>query len=121
MVAVRTTGLAFDSVIGYENTDGKLLPMVTEAYMRILAQLGNERFTVNKERTERFRSALFNAFKAPQTAQLSSGPCAWEPIEQRRARMREEGLRRKAEAQKAAGTSTSDGNSDSLELGLALE
>jgi tRNA wybutosine-synthesizing protein 3 len=95
MVAVRTTSLAFDSVIGYEDGDGKLIPMVTEAYMRVLVELCNERFRLNKERTEAFREALFASF-GPQQSQYS-GPCAWEPIEQRRARMKEDGIRRRAE------------------------
>ncbi|KAI4765737.1 hypothetical protein E4T51_01346 [Aureobasidium sp. EXF-12344] len=84
------------SVIGYEADDGKLIPMVNEAYMRILVELCNQKFQVNKERTEAFREALLTSFK-PQQVQ-SSGPCAWEPIEQRRARMKEDGLRRQAEA-----------------------
>lgn len=94
MVAVRTISLAFDSVIGYEGVDGKLIPMVTEAYMRVLVELCNERFHKNKERTEAFREALFESFK-PQQSQFS-GPSAWEPLEQRRARMKEDGIRRQA-------------------------
>lgn len=101
MVAIRNTELAFDSVIGYESDDGKLIPMVTEAYMRVLVGLCNVKFRVNKERTEAFREALFSSFR-PQQAQ-PSGPCAWEPIEQRRARMKENDLRKQVEidAQKA--------------------
>ena len=95
MVAIRTISLAFDSVIGYEDADGKLIPMVTEAYMRVLVELCNERFRKNKGRTEAFREALFESFK-PQQSQFS-GPSAWEPIEQRRARMKEDGIRRQAE------------------------
>jgi tRNA wybutosine-synthesizing protein 3 len=103
MVAVRTTSLSFDSVIGYEGADGKLIPMVTEAYMRVLVELCNERFRVNKERTEAFQEALFASFGPPQSQY--SGPSAWEPIEQRRARMKEDGIRRQAEtdAQKPVG------------------
>jgi tRNA wybutosine-synthesizing protein 3 len=95
MVAVRTTSLTFDSVIGYEGADGKLIPMVTEAYMRVLVELCNERFRKNKEKTEALREALFTSFGPPQSQY--SGPSAWEPIEQRRARMKEDGIRRQAE------------------------
>jgi len=63
MVAIRNTDLAFDSVIGYEADDGKLIPMVTEAYMRVLVELCNEKFRVNKQKTEAFRQALFTSFK----------------------------------------------------------
>lgn len=125
MVAVRTMGLAFDSVIGYEDSTDKLIPMVTESYMRILADIGNERFQVNKERTERFRSALFDAFRAPDSTEKQGDDGAWEPIEQRRARMREEGLRRKAEAQKAAKSAVvdaeGDNDDDALDMGMCLE
>ena len=95
MVAIRTTSLAFDSVIGYEGADGKLIPMVTEAYMRVLVELCNERFQTNKERTEAFRETLFESFK-PQQSQFS-GPSAFEPLEQRRVRMKEDCIRRQAE------------------------
>ncbi|KAI4715913.1 hypothetical protein E4T48_07894 [Aureobasidium sp. EXF-10727] len=103
VVAIRTASLAFDSIIGYEGADGKLIPMVTEAYMRVLVELCNEKFRINEQKTEAFREALFASFK-PQQVQ-SSGPCAWEPIEQRRARMKEDGIRRQAETdvQKAVG------------------
>lgn len=95
MVAIRNTDLAFDSVIGYEANDGKLIPMVTEAYMHVLVSLCNEKFRINKERTEAFREALVTSFKPQQIR--SSGPSAWEPIEQRRERIKENGLRQQAE------------------------
>lgn len=66
MVSIRNTALAFDSVIGYEADDGKLIPMVTEAYMRIMIEFCNEKFRVNKERTEAFREAIFTSFKPQQ-------------------------------------------------------
>jgi tRNA wybutosine-synthesizing protein 3 len=96
-VNIRTTNLAFDSVIGYEGVDGKLIPMVTEAYMRVLVELGNQKFIINKQQRERFRSAIANTFRPPVVQ--ASGPCAWEPIEQRRARMMEDGVRRRREAE----------------------
>lgn len=98
MTAIRTTGLAFDSVIGYEAPDGQLLPMVDEAYMDVLVQLANERFVVNQERTERFRQALNNQFNAPKLDDNSD----WEPADVRKARKRAEGLARQAAAR--AGT-----------------
>ncbi|CAC9889940.1 unnamed protein product [Aureobasidium pullulans] len=98
MVAIRTNDLVFDNIIGYEGPDGRLIPMVTEAYMRILIELGNQKFQANKARTQQFQNALLTSFGPPQ-AQYS-GPCAWEPIEQRRVRMREDDIRRKADAQR---------------------
>ena len=68
MVGVRSAGLAFDCVIGYESGDESgepdsgvarsIHPMVTEQYLRILIDIANQRFLMNSERTERFRQAL---------------------------------------------------------------
>lgn len=93
MVAVRTNGLAFDSIIGFESADGDIIPMVPETYLRTLVQIANQRFRTNKERTERFRSALLYR----DTRKPSGRSGDWEPAEARRARKREEGLRRRAE------------------------
>ncbi|CAD0111045.1 unnamed protein product, partial [Aureobasidium uvarum] len=92
---VRWVRCRFEPMVGYEGADGKLIPMVTEAYMRVLVELCNERFLTNKQKTEAFREALFARFK-PQQVQFT-GPSAWEPLEQRRARMKEDGIRRQAE------------------------
>ena len=93
MTAVRTTGLAFDSVVGYESADGHLVPMVEESYMRVLVQLANERFVVNKERTERFREALRMQFSPHKAGKHNDD---WEPTEVRKARLRAEGLARQS-------------------------
>ena len=68
MVAVRSSGLAFDCVVGYEDATTSadpdsgvarsIQPMVTEQYLRILIGIANQRFLTNSERTERFRQAL---------------------------------------------------------------
>ncbi|TKA69864.1 hypothetical protein B0A55_08921 [Friedmanniomyces simplex] len=82
MVAVRSSGLVFDCIIGYSSTsttlgrgepeisdastggDGeaprpqRIVPMVSEAYLRTLLGIANQRFTTNGERRERFRKAL---------------------------------------------------------------
>ncbi|KAL1311347.1 hypothetical protein AAFC00_001521 [Neodothiora populina] len=93
MAAIRTTGLAFDSVIGYEAADGQLMPMVDETYMDALVQLANERFIVNRERTERFRQGLETQF-----TQVQNQDSDWEPADVRKARKRAEGLARQAAA-----------------------
>ncbi|KAK4892716.1 hypothetical protein LTR27_008815 [Elasticomyces elasticus] len=75
MVAVRSSGLAFDCVIGYstpEHDDQKngdsegvtrprIVPMVSEAYLRTLLSIANQRFKTNEERRERFRGTLMKA------------------------------------------------------------
>ncbi|KAK5115118.1 hypothetical protein LTR62_001815 [Meristemomyces frigidus] len=65
IVAVRSSGLAFDCIIAYveENVESggaetTVKPMVTDEYLRILVGVANERFKTNAERTARFRKAL---------------------------------------------------------------
>jgi len=61
MVAVRSSGLAFDCIIGCQASDsdgGSIEPMVSETYLRTLIGIANQRFKVNAERRERFRQAL---------------------------------------------------------------
>ncbi|PCH00119.1 tRNA wybutosine-synthesizing protein [Penicillium occitanis (nom. inval.)] len=106
VVAVRSAGLALESVIGYcEDSNGDSEPLlrslVTEEYLRMLVALANERFEVNKERVERFRSRLLDLYKtapdaAPRTAHRKK-PSDWEDPQARKARKRQEGLKRQAE------------------------
>ncbi|KAL9092802.1 MAG: hypothetical protein Q9165_004220 [Trypethelium subeluteriae] len=58
MVAVRSTGLASDTVIGYQDHLGIPLSIVDESYLRALVSVANDCFLVNQERIERFRSAV---------------------------------------------------------------
>ncbi|KAK3673178.1 hypothetical protein LTR78_007018 [Recurvomyces mirabilis] len=68
MVGVRSSGLAFDCIIGFSDTvigggddsagDTIVKPMVTEDYLRTLITVANQRFKTNVERTGRFKKAL---------------------------------------------------------------
>ena len=68
MVAVRTSGLLLDSVIGYaqeratgnshSEDDYETISMVDEAYLQTLVDLANFRFGENERRRDRFRDAL---------------------------------------------------------------
>ena len=68
MVAVRTSGLLLDSVIGYcqDKAEGngtndaspEINSLVDEAYLRMLVRLSNDRFVENEERINRFKKAL---------------------------------------------------------------
>jgi len=62
MVAVRSSGLAYDCIVGYcpadSGEDAQIVPMVSEAYLRTLLAIANQRFKTNEERRERFRKAL---------------------------------------------------------------
>lgn len=95
MVAVRTAGLAFDSVVAYLDHSGQVVPMIEEGYLRTLLQVSLDRFQINTERKERFRQALLHAIQG--TGKASRGDKeGWEPADQRRERKRAEGLKRKA-------------------------
>ncbi len=108
MVAVRSAGLALESIIGVvhepplvtraarQEADGwpaeeTVEALVDERYLEMLVQLANERFVANTERIKRFEDALFGA---------KSKRDAWEDREMRQERKRREGLQRK-EALKA--------------------
>ena len=96
MVAVRSTGLATDAPIGYligEDGVGRTVALsVSDGYVRSLVEMANAKFHVNGERTRLFRRALLDQFG-------DSGRAAadWEPADVRKARKRDEGLRRQAE------------------------
>ncbi|KAF2083206.1 hypothetical protein K490DRAFT_70042 [Saccharata proteae CBS 121410] len=99
MVAVRSIGLTFDSVIGYQSEDGRILPVVDESYLRSLVDLANSRFVVNAERIERFRSDLNKQQLRSEMGvngmhpRSNSAKSDWEDPAIRRARKRAEGLK----------------------------
>jgi len=99
MVAVRTMGLSFDNIVGV--LDGKSAVdaspklLVDEDYLHMLVQLANEKFKVNADRTQRFRSLLAEKYVAKVDEE-------WEDADVRRARKRAEGLRRKAALEQEA-------------------
>ncbi|OTB04716.1 hypothetical protein M426DRAFT_150985 [Hypoxylon sp. CI-4A] len=93
IVAIRSMGLTFESLIGYQSggDDGKLHCTVTPAYLRTLVNIANERFSENSKRIERFRAALADS------ARPSSRKEGWEDAETRRERKKAEGLKRREE------------------------
>ncbi|KAK4155163.1 methyltransferase TYW3-domain-containing protein [Chaetomidium leptoderma] len=93
MVAVRSMGLSFESLIGAE-TDGHRRLIVSPQYLKTLVQLANERFVENEKRIARFSAALEAAFAPPK------GKENWEDAQARRERKRQEGLRRRDEVKK---------------------
>ncbi|KAM0439551.1 hypothetical protein ACHAPT_000642 [Fusarium lateritium] len=97
MVAIRTMGLAFESLIGHQ-VDGRHLRLVSPEYLRTLVNIANERFTENTKRIGRFRDAFRDAVSAPAPRRNPEGE-EWEDAAARRERKRAEGLRRKAELQ----------------------
>ncbi|KAL1970337.1 hypothetical protein VTN77DRAFT_5497 [Rasamsonia byssochlamydoides] len=125
IVAVRSSGLSLESIIGYceedPNNDGDdhdssdeppvFRSLVTEEYLQMLVALANERFVVNNERVERFRTRLLElcseSLSSPSqtttttTAPKHKGkkkPPDWEDAQARRERKRAEGLQMQKEA-----------------------
>ncbi|KAL1881509.1 hypothetical protein Plec18167_003105 [Paecilomyces lecythidis] len=109
IVAVRSAGLSLESIIGYcddsnSNDDGSpiIRSLVTEEYLKMLVGLANERFTVNTERVQRFRTKLLDlisvsAAQMGDDGQQKAGkgrtkPAGWEDEATRRERKRAEGL-----------------------------
>lgn len=115
MIAIRSSGLALESVVGlcrdidngveedkedeYESPD-MVESIVNEEYLEILLRLANERFKTNSERMNRFEDDLFHREAGPVSE--------WEDGEARKARKRAEGLRQQ-ELLRAEGAD-SDGN-----------
>lgn len=119
MVAVRTAGLAFQSVIGYvldvdgdddgnDDDDGaaeeeeeekrggeKIHSLVTPSHLRLLLDIANGRFHANKLRMQRLEDELF---KKDQKTQEEG---AWEESTVRQARKRAEGLQKRDEIRNA--------------------
>jgi tRNA wybutosine-synthesizing protein 3 len=95
MVAVRSTGYSFDSIIGYHNDQGRNVPLVDERYLKTLLAIANDRFRINTERIARFRNALTDAFQSPALRSGMSSKPDWEDADTRRQRKREEGLARR--------------------------
>lgn len=130
IVAVRSSGLFLESIIGYTycSDDGEdagsppstmIHSLVTEEYLHLLVSIANERFTINSERIERFRTHLLSSFAdispyrtrattwAPDPSLATTNALAkpndrgrlkktkagnWEDPHQRRERKRAEGL-----------------------------
>lgn len=88
-LAIRSTGLAFDCIIGHYNTQTQnLCQMVDERYISVLSAIANTRFKENERRRELFSRAMYPL--------LNTGP-EWEAKETRKQRMRMEGLMKSAE------------------------
>jgi tRNA wybutosine-synthesizing protein 3 len=135
IVAVRSSGLSLESIIGYceegDNTDSNGDPpvivrsLVTEEYLQMLVALANERFVVNRERVERFRTRLLelcSSSLSPTTTKhrgKKQPPGSdWEDAQVRRERKRAEGLQRKKEAAAQLDGQTRDDDNDDTGMGI---
>ncbi len=103
MVAIRTAGLAFESLVGLipnhrpDQEDGAdeehITRIVSEAYLELLISIVNERFKINAERIQRFEQDLFKREEGLEQA--------WEDNRSRWERKRAEGLEQRQTLRKA--------------------
>ena len=95
MVAIRSSGLALESIVGSMQDDleaGEIHSLVSEDYLDMLIKLANERFKTNTERMQRFEEDLFRREAGPEEA--------WEDRKARQERKRAEGLKQQEEVRK---------------------
>lgn len=101
MVAVRSTGYSFDSIIGYQDNEGRNISLVDESHLRLLVQIANERFKINIERIARFRAQLLDSYQPSCTSTNGPSKPDWENADARKQRKRAEGLARQQALQAA--------------------
>jgi tRNA wybutosine-synthesizing protein 3 len=85
MVGIRSLGVSFDCIIGYQDDHGELHSLVDDKYVRNMFAIANERFKTNKERINRFQIEVERMLECNISV---------EDAETRRRRKREEGLAR---------------------------
>ena len=117
MVAVRTSGLALESIVGFVQEDDHedemmVTSLVSDDVLRMLVELANERFVANAERKERFQREVAKAFKRRPRHGQHGGD--WETQEDRRDRKRAEGLEKQHRGRTTKGSTSgaSDETSD---------
>ncbi|KAG6017379.1 hypothetical protein E4U54_007384 [Claviceps lovelessii] len=100
MVAIRSMGLRFESLIGYE-ANGSRYPLVKGPYLQTLMAIARERFAENAKRIARFRDGFGAMVLAAPKGRINPDGKQWEDGAARRERMREEGQRRRKALQEA--------------------
>lgn len=100
MVAIRTAGLAFETVVArvVEGTEGEgqeVRRIVSEDYLAMCATVVNERFRWNDARRERLRAEIPRFI-----TKNHHGAREWENEDERRLRKRRDGLLRQEQQQK---------------------
>ncbi|CAP68097.1 uncharacterized protein PODANS_1_19610 [Podospora anserina S mat+] len=117
VVAVRSMGLSFESLIGVEGTDGVRRAVVGRGYLDRVVRNSEKLFKENERRIGRFREALKGWFE--EGPKKKDG---WEDADARRERKRSEGLRRKQELEKGKQETTEkEQQSEEGGIGIILE
>jgi tRNA wybutosine-synthesizing protein 3 len=94
MVAIRCNGLIMDSIIGViESSNGQIRKLVDDIYLKTLLKVCNLRFKENQRRIDAFTTKIGETLFSSGTGK-SEG---YEDKEIRKARKREEGLRKQRE------------------------
>jgi tRNA wybutosine-synthesizing protein 3 len=91
IVAVRSNGLALDSIVGYIDDHGTPVCIVPEEHLCLLNNIATERFKVNTERIGRFRQALLTVYTR-EKSKHAGNINGHEDSSIRRERKRAEGL-----------------------------
>lgn len=115
VVAVRSTGYSFDSIIGYQNEAGHSVSLIGESHLRTLVCIANERFKINVERIARFRTQLLASNPPSINAPSGSSKLDWEDADARKQRKRAEGLARQQALQSANSERKAPAGSESLD------
>lgn len=110
MVAVRSTGYSYDSIIGYRNHADENVSIVDDQYLQTMANIANERFQINAERITRFRAALLQQYHTCQDEGFPNNEPVWENAEARKQRKRAEGLARQQALKEQRGSDAADVN-----------
>ncbi|XXH02867.1 Eukaryotic translation initiation factor eIF-1 [Hypoxylon texense] len=100
IVGIRSMGLAFESLIGYQSSDDNVPQCtVSSDYLQTLVRIANDRFAENGKRIDRFRAAFLEATRPSvvSVARIGDTGAAWEDAQTRKERKRAEGLKRREE------------------------
>lgn len=116
IVAVRSTGYSFDSIIGYQDEEGCNATLIDESHLRTLVCIANERFKINIERIARFRTSLLESYQPDSTPASGHSKPDWEDADARKLRKREEGLARQRALLAARLDGTNTIENDSFEI-----
>ncbi len=108
VVAIRSSGLGLESLLGVIEADGTRRCTVSSGYLGSLVRVANERFAENRARRERFMEAVDCAFHSlPRTTRRGA---EWEDTQARRERKRREGLERQSQLRESRGGGVSGGD-----------
>lgn len=116
VVAVRSTGYSFDSIIGYQDENGRNVSLVDESHLCTLVCIANERFKINVERIARFRTQLLESYQPTSIPKFVSSKPDWEDADARKQRKREEGLARQQALQAATSEAKAPTGNESFDV-----